>query len=208
MTEDSAAPEEAAQARKRRIELRRATQDPPPKRVRVEDDEEWTPSDEEASAVQNKKPSIRGIKKQARYEPGVEMTKEELAAWRKEARRVRNRESAAASRRKTRERIEELEEHVEHLQAKYTAALQRIAQLEQGAFTTALKLPKSSNLLKEDLLAMSKPVHTVSPTMSPRSSIAMIPEQEETLLLPPPPDNATQQPSLSLHTMISRPTAD
>jgi len=97
-----------------------------------------------------KKPSLRGIKKQARYVPGVPMTKEELTAWRKEARRVRNRESAAASRNKTRQRIVDLEEQVEALQSKYAAALERIQELEAG-YTTNFPL---------------KPA-TVSPPMSP-----------------------------------------
>jgi len=74
--------------------------------------------------------SIRGVKKQARYDPGVPMTKAELREWRKEARRVRNRESAAASRMKTRSRIGELETEVSSMKDKYGAALQRIAELE------------------------------------------------------------------------------
>merc|ERR1712032_811659 len=53
-----------------------------------------------------KKPHLTGIKKLSRYDPGVSMTKEELKAWRKEARRVRNRESAAASRKKKCESIQ------------------------------------------------------------------------------------------------------
>lgn len=56
---------------------------------------------------------------QARYDPDVPMTKEETARWRREARRVRNRESAAASRAKTRDRIAELEEEVNCWKTKY-----------------------------------------------------------------------------------------
>merc|ERR1711935_202461 len=59
------------------------------------------------------KPSITGIKKQSRYIPGVPMTKEELKTWRKEARRVRNRESAAASRRRNRDLLGVLEGEVD-----------------------------------------------------------------------------------------------
>ena len=51
------------------------------------------------------------------------MTRDELKAWRKEARRVRNRESAAASRKRNRERIDELESEVDALKTKYAAAL-------------------------------------------------------------------------------------
>eukprot|EP00591_Stephanopyxis_turris_P004341 CAMPEP_0195520706 /NCGR_PEP_ID=MMETSP0794_2-20130614/17461_1 /TAXON_ID=515487 /ORGANISM="Stephanopyxis turris, Strain CCMP 815" /LENGTH=311 /DNA_ID=CAMNT_0040650123 /DNA_START=9 /DNA_END=941 /DNA_ORIENTATION=+ len=54
-----------------------------------------------------------------RYEPDVPMTKEEAEAWRKEARRLRNRESAAASRQKVRGRITELESQMKHWKSKY-----------------------------------------------------------------------------------------
>jgi len=60
----------------------------------------------------------------------VPMTKEELKSWRKEARRVRNRESAAASRRRNRARIDVLEDEVEAMRSKYAAALRHIMDLE------------------------------------------------------------------------------
>jgi len=103
--------EDPALARKRRIELRsksRGSDDdddseycddeehPPSKRrcsTSKQDSDSSCDGSEEAEAdlIASGKPSIRGIKKQARYEPGVPMSKEELARWRKEARRVRNR---------------------------------------------------------------------------------------------------------------------
>eukprot|EP00978_Attheya_sp_CCMP212_P017626 scaffold47193_cov58-Attheya_sp.AAC.3 len=67
---------------------------------------------------------------QVRYNPDVPMPKEELAEWRKEARRVRNRESAAASRQKTRSRIDELEGELNEWKAKYVYAMERIRKLE------------------------------------------------------------------------------
>lgn len=67
---------------------------------------------------------------QVRYSPDVPMPKEELAEWRKEARRVRNRESAAASRQKTRSRIDELEEELNEWKAKYVYAMERIRKVE------------------------------------------------------------------------------
>jgi len=67
------------------------------------------------------------------YEPDVEMTKEQLTAWRREARRVRNRESAATSRMKTKNRITELEEEVNDYKSKYEAALQKLAEYEAEA---------------------------------------------------------------------------
>jgi len=125
------------------------------------------------------RPSITGIKKHSRYDPGVPMNRDELKAWRKEARRVRNRESAAASRKRNRERIDELEVEVDVIKSKYAAALQRIVDLEAGvndSFT-----PQN---LRQDIAAMSvtsmphvrpttpelQPVKTVSPTVSPPMS--------------------------------------
>lgn len=80
----------------------------------------------EESERKKLKPHITGIKKDARYDPLVPMTKEELKAWRKEARRVRNRESAAASRKKNKEAIQKLEIELETIKAKYEAALRHI----------------------------------------------------------------------------------
>lgn len=130
--------EDPAMARKRRIELRASRGDDDAsqesKRSRFEDEED-------TEEGERNKPSLRGIKRQARYEPGVPMTKTELAAWRKEARRVRNRESAAASRAKTKERIDDLEGQVSALQAKYDAALRRIAELEGQGKGTSVRAP-------------------------------------------------------------------
>jgi chromosome segregation ATPase len=60
------------------------------------------------------------------------MSKEQLAAWRREARRVRNRESAAASRQRIRSRISELEDEVGEWKSKYNEAVARLERLEQG----------------------------------------------------------------------------
>ena len=75
-------------------------------------------------------PSI-SKKTQIRYDPDVPMNKEQLAAWRREARRVRNRESAAASRQRIRDRISELEGEVDEWKGKYNEALARLEALEQ-----------------------------------------------------------------------------
>lgn len=200
-------------ARKRRMEQLRASrssdddasQDSNNKRARLlleENDDSSSCCSEDEDGVR-RKPSLRGIKKQARYEPGVPMTKEELAAWRKEARRVRNRESAAASRQKTKERIEVLEAQVSTLQAKYDAALHRIAELEgQGGGGGAA--PTMTPFV------VAIPPQRVSPQPSPKitpasSPIAVPPQESNTtsfledlseanlhqaasqMLLPPPP---------------------
>lgn len=104
--------------------------------------------DEKASSVSSTMDLslIRGIKKQARYEPSIPMSsKAELAAWRKEARRIRNRESAAASRNKTRQRIEELEHDLSQVQKLYEAALARIAELEAQGIQTPSSSAEATN---------------------------------------------------------------
>lgn len=69
-------------------------------------------------------------KTQIQYNPDVPMTKEQLTSWRREMRRVRNRESAAASRRKVRDRIEELEEEVDIWKKRYEEAMARLTEAE------------------------------------------------------------------------------
>ncbi|KAL3927961.1 MAG: hypothetical protein SGBAC_012863, partial [Bacillariaceae sp.] len=71
-------------------------------------------------------------KTQIRYDPEVPMSKEQLAAWRREARRVRNRESAAASRQRIRNRISELEDEVGEWKNRYAHAMQRLEALQQA----------------------------------------------------------------------------
>jgi chromosome segregation ATPase len=68
----------------------------------------------------------------------VPMDKDQLAAWRREQRRVRNRESAAASRQRIRSRICELEDEVGQWKEKYTEAMQRLEALEAAMGPQAL----------------------------------------------------------------------
>lgn len=71
-------------------------------------------------------------KTQITYNPDIPMTKEQLTSWRREMRRVRNRESAAASRRKVRDRIEELEEEVDVWKKRYQEVMGRLGQADGG----------------------------------------------------------------------------
>lgn len=71
-----------------------------------------------------------GKKTQIQYNPDVPMSKEELTAWRREMRRVRNRESAAASRRKVRDRIEELEDEVKTWKERYAEVMVKLSEAE------------------------------------------------------------------------------
>jgi hypothetical protein len=88
-----------------------------------EDEEDEDPND---SSVENKKAQIR-------YDPDIPMSKEQLAAWRREARRVRNRESAAASRQRIRDRITELEIERDEWKTRFIQATDRLSQLERLA---------------------------------------------------------------------------
>jgi hypothetical protein len=133
------------------------------------------------------KPSITGIKRQSRYDPGVTMNRDELKVWRKEARRVRNRESAADSRKRNRERVTELEGDVDVLQSKYAAALQRIVELEASAavndsFIPAILCQDLSNLMTSNESRPSspeiRPIKTVSPPMSPSTSCIFAEEEQ------------------------------
>ncbi|GAX26498.1 hypothetical protein FisN_23Lh023 [Fistulifera solaris] len=183
--------------RKRRIEMRQLQRFESEddlkasnsKRVRYDDSlssSSSTSGDEESSSSAGNV-SIRGYKKHARYVPEVPMTKAELSAWRKEARRVRNRESAAASRQKTRSRIEELEGQVDKLQEKYLQALQRIADLENGVRGRSTPATLYQDMMLHmghtssctpaaDVFVQPELSVTVSPPQSPRSEPLFISE--------------------------------
>lgn len=168
----------AACARKRRIELRNMQRSVKNEEdlIEVSDAKRARLEESQLDPVTSKpKPSITGIKHQHRYDPGVKLSRDELKTWRKEARRVRNRESAAASRKRNRERIDELESEVDVLHSKYTAALQRIIELEAASTVNDSFTPA---VLRQDLYELSttgmrpaspgaEPIKTVSPPMSP-----------------------------------------
>jgi len=171
MTVDTAAAtdEQAGLARKRR--MHRLHRDV---KRQCAEEEEYAEVPEAVSS--DPKPHPTGIKLQARYDPGVPMTRDELTSWRKEARRVRNRESAAESRKRTRDRIEELESEVSALNTKYQAALARIMELEsRGDSSTPLFVPR--NISQEKTLVRGKDSRSVfvSPCPSEVSSPCLSP---------------------------------
>jgi hypothetical protein len=169
----------SALARKRRkVKLSRKNEND--KRPREDDASDYDDEPEEVISGERKKPHITGIKRQARYEPGVNMTRGELTAWRKEARRVRNRESAAASRARTREKIDELEDKLTALGSKYSAALKRIAELESASSSNdsfdPVTVSQQEVVEKEPVVSpITSPELTslVSPASSPRSSFSL-----------------------------------
>eukprot|EP00545_Synedropsis_sp_CCMP1620_P003679 CAMPEP_0119010820 /NCGR_PEP_ID=MMETSP1176-20130426/5270_1 /TAXON_ID=265551 /ORGANISM="Synedropsis recta cf, Strain CCMP1620" /LENGTH=276 /DNA_ID=CAMNT_0006963559 /DNA_START=52 /DNA_END=882 /DNA_ORIENTATION=- len=170
----------SALARKRRkVKLSRKNEND--KRLVRDDDDEYDDDEpEEVLSGERKKPHITGIKRQARYDPGVSMTRDELTVWRKEARRVRNRESAAQSRARTRDKIDELAGELATLGSKYAAALERIAQLEAAASSndslSPVTVSQEEAVEKEPVVSpISSPELTsvVSPVSSPRSSFSL-----------------------------------
>eukprot|EP00536_Pseudo-nitzschia_multiseries_P003015 jgi/Psemu1/318055/estExt_fgenesh1_pm.C_430008 len=72
-------------------------------------------------------------KPQMKYDPDVPMSKEEAAAWRREQRRKRNRESAALSRQRQRDRIGDLEIEVDQWKNKVESIMERIKKLEEAS---------------------------------------------------------------------------
>jgi len=84
------------------------------------------------SSIKKKLSSSSTKKKpQMKYDPDVPMTKEEAAVWRREQRRKRNRESAALSRQRQRDRIGDLEVEVDEWKTKVENIMERIKKLEE-----------------------------------------------------------------------------
>jgi len=162
-----------------------------------------TSSNTEERQPKRKKPHITGIKRASRYDPGVDLSKEELKAWRKEARRVRNRESAAASRKKNRESIQRLETELEALKTKYAAALKYIVDLEEDR----QKKQPNSVQVGSSHRPPSAVVDDLEDSKKGSSSSLMMGEQEfsHPRLLPSVADKNTkgQSPSQSISTTSS-----
>ena len=116
------------------------------------------------------------------------MSKDELSEWRKEQRRKRNRESAAASRNKTREKIEELEGEADKWKLMYHDMEVKMRCMERHIqFLTQLN---QSGQAAQPLLPPPPVVsHPNSPPRSPPPSgphAVMVPHAV-TSFMPPPP---------------------
>lgn len=120
------------------------------------------------------------------YEPDdPTLSEEQRAEWRKEQRKARNRASAAASRLKTRARIDELEGEVSELKRMYAAAVERIAELEGTTASTA-----AGSLSIDMGMGMgngSTPARVTSTTISPPSSPPPQGDHDDLDALPMPP---------------------
>ena len=94
----------------------------------------------------------------------------------KEERRKRNRESAAASRQKTRDRISELEDEVTLWKSKFDDAAQRIAKLEK--LYNAQKEGSAPNMFVQESqgpsLVTSSLLPLSTPPQSPRLSATLV----------------------------------
>lgn len=124
------------------------------------------------------------------------MSKDELSVWRKEQRRKRNRESAAASRNKTRSRIDELEGEVDKWKLMYHDMSMKMRCMEQHIqFLTKMNIPQQQGLrpgfVALPLASSPAPVvsHPNSPPLSPQPSgppPSAVPNAV-TSFMPPPP---------------------
>mmetsp|Transcript_6080 Transcript_6080/g.6290 ORF Transcript_6080/g.6290 Transcript_6080/m.6290 type:complete len:215 (-) Transcript_6080:359-1003(-) len=127
-----------------------------------------------ASSSEMKSKAQKVAAAQIRYDPGVPMTAQEKAVWRREQRRMRNRESAAASRKKTRDRISGLEDELKIWKEKYNHALVRLEVLEdKGSSPFTPILPKFDHRIEKNV---------VSPPTLPTCAPSTIVEE---LSLPP-----------------------
>ena len=73
----------------------------------------------------------KGAKRpQMKYDPSIPMTKDETSSWRRDQRRKRNRESAAACRKRQRDRISELEVEATNWKAKFEEAMLQLKDFE------------------------------------------------------------------------------
>jgi len=137
-------------------------------------------------------------KYQNQYKPAIPMTKDQEAEWRLEARRKRNRNSAAVSRKKVRSRITELEQEVQEWKSKYDSLYQKVHDMGK---ILRCAMPSVEPLSPED----TNHAYQITPTSFDNN--------EEDIILVSPGDSPNIEPiqpphiipeSFSIGTMKSR----
>lgn len=139
-----------------------------------------------SSMVAQKKSILHG-KPQNFYAPpsGENMTKEELTTWRKEERKKRNRESAAASRNKIKGRITELESELSEWKLKYADMEDKMRAMKQHIQLLTQLNGNSSSTQDQDVPLPTAISHPNSPQISP------VPSAVTSFALPPPASSSS-----------------
>jgi hypothetical protein len=139
-------------------------------------DDSVVPAPVMSTTMTTMKKKCSAKKPQMKYDPDVPMTKEEAAVWRREQRRKRNRESAALSRQRQRDRIAELEVELADWKVKVESIMDRIKKLEESSgidsrtLVPALPKPMEVQAVTSTDIATSSSCMFVSPPVSPGNS--------------------------------------
>ena len=132
----------------------------------------------------------------------VPMTKEQISEWRKEQRRERNRESAAASRNKIRSRIEELEGEVQEWKSRYEDMESKMKCMERhiDLLTKLVDPTKAQDILKQPMITPSSAgmiSHPTSPPSSPVLSSSISPNKAHVVCTSPIGSSSTSYDNIS-----------
>jgi len=124
------------------------------------------------------------------------MTKEELSEWRKEQRRKRNRESAAASRNKTRARIDELEGEVELWKRRYEDLEAKMRCMERHVqFLTKFHKSGEATIAASQAPTATVVSHPNSPPSSPKAPVVPNVVPSSYAVAPPPAYHSAHVPA-------------
>lgn len=123
-----------------------------------------------------KKSPLAGLPQNYYAPPKATMTREELAAWRKEQRRERNRQSAADSRNKTKARIEQLEGEVQQYKSLCEAMQSKMEAMERQILMLTASAEQK----------MGERITVTPPTSHPNSPSGSVHQDNQQLPLFPP----------------------
>lgn len=130
-------------------------------------------------------------KPQMKYDPDVPMTKEEAAVWRREQRRKRNRESAALSRQRQRDRIADLEVEVADWKNKVDSIMDRIKKLEDVSGIDSRTLvptpaPFAPGVADLDLAGLAADLEAATAAAAANTAAAFVPGPFSSKFVSPP----------------------